>query len=66
MDTPAAVRNLTTEEVAERLRVDPDTVKWWRRMGRGPRYMPGRPVTYRPRDVDDFERSRLVTTADQK
>lgn len=59
-------RNLTTEEVADRLRRSPLTLKRWRRCGEGPRYLPGRPVTYREADIDAWERSQLVSTADQK
>lgn len=59
-------RRLVTEEVAEMLRRSPETVKWWRRKGIGPKYRPGRPVTYREADVLAWEESRLVGTAQQK
>lgn len=59
-------RELTTDEVAELLRRRPNTVKWWRRKGIGPKYRPGRPVTYRLGDVIAWRERRLRATADQK
>lgn len=63
MDAPA---RLTTEEVAAMLRRSPQTVKWWRRKGTGPKYRPGCPVTYRLADVEAWEESQLVSTSQQK
>ncbi len=37
--TSAAVRHLTTQELAERLDVSPHTVRRWRLDGRGPAYI---------------------------
>lgn len=59
-------RLLVTAELADRERVSPETVKWWRRVGKGPKYLPGRPVRYRLADVRKWEESRLVGTGQQK
>ena len=61
--TAANVRHLTTAELAERLGVPPDTVKKWRATGEGPPFLPvGKHVRYRERDVEAWEKKRLVTT----
>lgn len=63
----AAVKHLTTEELAERLGISPRTVEGWRRTGYGPKFFPlGKggpraPVRYRETDIEDWEKSRLVT-----
>lgn len=46
---------LTTDQVAAWLQVPADTVRWWRKRGRGPRFVPlGRHVRYRPADVEAY------------
>ena len=48
-------RNLTTEEVAELFRTAPETVRYWRHVGKGPRsFRVGRRVLYAERDVQAF------------
>ena len=43
---------LTTNEVAERLRTSPETVRYWRHIGTGPRGLKvGRRVLYAEEDV---------------
>jgi excisionase family DNA binding protein len=47
---------LTTEEVADLLRTSPETVRYWRHVGKGPKsFKPGgRRVLYAREDVDAF------------
>jgi excisionase family DNA binding protein len=46
---------LTTEEVAELLRTTPETVRYWRHVGKGPKsFKIGRRVLYANEDVDSF------------
>lgn len=50
---------LTTEEVAELLRTSPETVRYWRHVGKGPEaFKVGRRVLYALEDVE-----RFITTA---
>ncbi|HZL05819.1 MAG TPA: helix-turn-helix domain-containing protein [Coriobacteriia bacterium] len=47
---------LTTEEVAERFRTSPETVRWWRYVGRGPKsFAVGRRRLYAIEDVKAWE-----------
>lgn len=49
-------RYLTTAEVGEYFRTSPDTVRYWRQVRRGPRFVKvGRRVLYRVEDVEAFE-----------
>ena len=58
------VRHLTTAELAEREGVPVATVKKWRAIGDGPPFMRvGKFIRYRERDVEAWEKTRLVTTA---
>lgn len=63
----ASVRHLTTEELADRLGLEPRTVEDYRLDGTGPRFIrlgkggPRAPVRYREKDVEAWEDSRLVT-----
>jgi excisionase family DNA binding protein len=44
---------LTTYEVAELLRTSPETVRYWRHIGKGPRsWKAGRRVLYDRRDLE--------------
>lgn len=55
-------RHLSTDELAERLGLPPETIRCWRRKGQGPAWMPvGRHVRYREVDVAAWEKSRLVS-----
>jgi excisionase family DNA binding protein len=46
---------LTTEEVAELLRTSPESVRFWRSNGKGPRsFKVGRRVLYALEDVETF------------
>lgn len=46
---------LTTEEVADLLRTSPETVRWWRHVGKGPKsFKIGRRVLYAREDVEGF------------
>jgi DNA-binding transcriptional MerR regulator len=46
---------LTTAEVAELCRTSPETVRYWRNVGKGPRcFKLGRRVLYAIEDVEDF------------
>lgn len=52
-------RFLTTEEVAERYRTAPSTVRYWRHKGIGPKgVIYGRRVLYRESDLCEWERTR--------
>jgi hypothetical protein len=62
---PTAVRHLTTDELAERLGYAPETIRDWRKHGRGPAYLKeGRAdsagVRYRLIDVEAWEESLIV------
>jgi len=47
---------LTTNELAERLRTSPETIRYWRHTGRGPKsWKPGRKVLYELGDVIAWE-----------
>jgi excisionase family DNA binding protein len=49
-------RYLTTAELAERLRTSPETIRYWRHIGRGPKsWKPGRLVLYAVEDVEAWE-----------
>ena len=46
---------LTTEEVAELLRTSPETVRYWRHIGKGPKsFKVARRVLYAVEDIDAF------------
>lgn len=46
---------LTTTEVAETLRTSPETVRYWRHVGSGPKsFKVGRRVLYAVEDVERF------------
>lgn len=46
---------LTTQEVAEALRTSPETVRYWRHVGQGPKsFKVGRRVLYALEDVESF------------
>lgn len=46
---------LTTQEVAETLRTSPETVRYWRHVGQGPKsFKVGRRVLYAVEDVEAF------------
>ena len=46
---------LTTQEVADALRTSPETVRFWRHAGKGPRsFKVGRRVLYAVEDVEAF------------
>lgn len=62
--TAAPVRHLTTEELAERLGMAPETLRDWRKYGRGPSYIKeGRAIRYPLAEIEAWELSRLVTHA---
>lgn len=65
MTAPKTVRHLTTEELADRLRIDPETVRDWRKDGRGPAYIKDgqKFVRYPLAAVEAWEKSRLVEPA---
>lgn len=53
---------MTTSDLAERLRVSPDTVKKWRKTNAGPPAIRvGRVIRYRESDVMDWLRERCQT-----
>jgi len=46
---------LTTEELAEALRTSPETCRYWRHIGKGPKsFKVGRRVLYAREDVETF------------
>ena len=60
MDGTYPPTHLTTEELAVRLRTSPQTCRYWRHIGKGPRgFKAGRRVLYRLEDVEEYERSLL-------
>lgn len=49
---------MTTEEVADHFRTAPETVRYWRHIGKGPHsFKVGRRVLYALEDVEAFERA---------
>lgn len=59
-DTGSPVINLTTRELAERLRVMPGTLANWRMQGRGPRYIKvGSLALYPLAEVEAYEQRQL-------
>ena len=49
---------LTTHELAERFRTSPETIRYWRHIGHGPKsFKPGRLVLYDVADVEAWEES---------
>ncbi len=58
-------KHLTTEEVADRYRTSPETVRFWRHVGKGPlSFKVGRRVLYALEDVERWEReAREVSVA---
>lgn len=61
----SAPNYLTTEEVAQRYRTSPETVRYWRHVGKGPAsFKVGRRVLYAHDDVERWERdARKVGSA---
>jgi excisionase family DNA binding protein len=52
-ETTAAPQYMTTAEVAELLRTPPETLRFWRHRGKGPRsWKPGARVLYDRNDVE--------------
>lgn len=57
-------KNLTTTEVAAIFRTSPETVRYWRHVGKGPRsFKIGRSVLYREGDVRAFADAALGSGA---
>jgi len=53
VDMDTKKKFLRTEDLAQILQLQPDTISKWRRRGRGPKYVRvGGAVRYRPEDVD--------------
>lgn len=46
---------LTNNEAAEFIRQSPRTLEKWRSQGRGPAYIPGRPVAYLLADLEAWK-----------
>jgi hypothetical protein len=56
-DTSITSPYLVTEELAARCRTTPETVRYWRNVGKGPRsFKLGRRVLYAIEDVEAWER----------
>lgn len=55
---------LTTNELAERWRTVPETVRYWRHVGKGPpSFKVGRRVLYSLEDVVAYERANITDGA---
>ncbi len=55
---------LVTEEIAAIFRTSPETVRYWRHCGKGPRsFKAGRRVLYRESDVQAFLEAQLEASA---
>ncbi len=60
----AVERNLTGAEVAAMFRTSPETVRYWRHIGKGPRsFKVGRRVLYRESDVKAWADAALTAPA---
>lgn len=58
---------LTPEEAAAFLRISPETLRTWRHLGEGPRYLKmGRAVRYRRTDLEAWLRRIAVDTSAPK
>lgn len=63
------VRHLTAAELADRLRLSMETLRDWRRAGKGPAYIRSEgegdkaTIRYRLTDVEAWEESRLIRPA---
>lgn len=56
-----STRYLTTSEFADLCRVTPETVRYWRHVGRGPQHFKlGRRVLYAAEDVDAWIEAERV------
>ena len=65
MSRPA--RYLTTEEVAERYRTSPSTIRYWRHTGylrAGTQF--GRRTLYDPADLEEFDQERRAEEAAER
>lgn len=59
-----STRYLTTQEVADTLRTSPETVRFWRHVGKGPKsFKVGRRVLYAAEDVEAFIAEARTATA---
>ncbi len=57
--TTAAPEYITTDELADRCRTSPETVRYWRHVGKGPAsFKLGRRVLYAAVDVDAWIKAR--------
>ncbi len=55
------IRHLSNEDLAERLGVSINTVRYWRSTGQGPKgFVAGRRVRYRLEDVEAWENDQLA------
>ena len=59
MSEVSEVPLLTNREVAAKLHVTIETLANWRVAGKGPRFVSGRPVLYRPADVAEYINNRV-------
>jgi excisionase family DNA binding protein len=61
------VRLLTTEEVAERFRTSPSTVRYWRHIGNGPAgFRVGRRVLYDEAECDRWWQAKVAGQLTQR
>lgn len=51
--------HLTPDELAERIRRDTKTLANWRVMGKGPKFIKGRPILYPLAEVEKWEQENL-------
>ena len=61
-----SARLLTTTEVADLCRTSPETVRFWRHVGKGPRsFRLGRRVLYAAEDVESWLRAAREGSSDR-
>jgi hypothetical protein len=66
VDELTTVRYLTTDEVAERFRTSPETVRWWRFTGYGPASVKaGKRALYPVEAVEAFEAQLRAEAAEK-
>jgi hypothetical protein len=64
MEREMSPRFYNTVEVAELCRTSPETIRWWRHVGKGPRFgKVGRRCLYRVEDVEAFLAEAFEPTA---
>ena len=61
--SPQSSQILLVPDVAQRLRIEESTLRWWRHVGKGPRsFKIGRRIAYYLSDIEAYEARQYETT----